>query len=342
MIPAFESSQTQLAELIAIHREIAAMVRAGIPLELGLKTFSGGLRHPLGRMADRIARRLSEGQSLAQAVEAEGTKDFPVYGAVIGAGLESGRLPEALEAVATSAEIIRETRSHLATALIYPAAVVAMAYFLFCGFVGVIVPRYLSTAKDMGFADQWVFQAMEAVHATEPIWWWAVPAGLFALVFAFRYLFGLRLLPRDFLVQLLGRAQFAELLRLQVSHGVPIGSAFRRAANGSGDAGLRVAADTVCSKLEDGVPFSTAVSHVRGLPPLMAWMLSTGERQGTLDASLTLIRDSNRRRAAQQAFNLRTWLPALATVLVGGTAALTYSLLNFIPLRAFWEGLMIE
>ena len=74
----------------------------------------------------------------------------------------------------------------------------------------------------------------------------------------------------------------------------------------------------------------------------MGWMIATGARQGTLPRSLEMVRDACRRRADRQAQFLRVWLPALITFGLGGTVALVYGLLNFIPLRAFWQGLMIE
>jgi type II secretory pathway component PulF len=75
---------------------------------------------------------------------------------------------------------------------------------------------------------------------------------------------------------------------------------------------------------------------------MMQWILATAGRQGTLVASLELMRDSFRRRAEQRAQLIKTWLPALLTLTLGGTVVLLYGLMFFIPMRAFWDGLMHE
>lgn len=333
----------RLEDLIAINREIAALVRAGIPLELGLRTFAGGLSSRLGRLADRIADRLSRGESPTSAFRMEGGSAFPVYSAVIDAGLQSGRLPEVLEAVAASAQVLQETRRQLQMALIYPVVVCLFGYALFLFFISEIVPRYLRSVKDFGFDDDPIFRFLSFVHDTSSYWVWGIPGAIIALFLISRLWLRRRGLFQSFtLGQVLSRAQFADLLQIQVAHGLPIADAFRRAADGTGDRRLKRLADTVCPQLEQGVPLADAISETRSLPPIMRWMLTTGARQGTLARSLELMRDSFRRRAQRQAQFLKIWIPSIFTLVIGGGFGLMYGLLFFLPMRALWQGLMRE
>jgi len=60
-----------IEQLIALNDEIVALVRAGVPLERGLL----GLARPAGRlglMSRLLAARLAQGESLAQAIAADG------------------------------------------------------------------------------------------------------------------------------------------------------------------------------------------------------------------------------------------------------------------------------
>ena len=85
-----------LTDLAALNDEIAALVRAGVPLERGLTGGSSDLPRRLGAYAAELGARMERGESLAQAVAAQ--KNFPpVYRAVIAAGTKAGRLPVALE-----------------------------------------------------------------------------------------------------------------------------------------------------------------------------------------------------------------------------------------------------
>lgn len=333
----------RVEDLIAINREIAALIRAGIPLELGLRAFAGGLPSRLGRLADRIADRLTHGESPTTAFQLEGSAEFPVYSAVIDAGLQSGSLPEALEAVAASAELVQDTRRHLQLAMVYPIAVCVLGYLLFLFFVSTIVPRYINAAEDFGFGNDLAFEVLRRIYASAPYWTWQVPVLALLIVILVQILLHRRGALGSFnLGQLLHRAQFAELLRMQVAHGLPMTAAFRRAADGTGDRSLVRVADAVCHNLESGMPFSTAVSQARGLPPMMRWMLSTGAQTGTLVASLSLLRDSFRRRAERRSYFLKVWFPVVFTMVIGGTFTLLYGMMFFMPLRAFWDGVMRE
>jgi len=61
----------RLDDLIVLNQEIAVLVKAGIPLELGLRGLSGSVPSRLGHLAERLADRLSNGLSLVEALEHE-------------------------------------------------------------------------------------------------------------------------------------------------------------------------------------------------------------------------------------------------------------------------------
>ncbi len=341
--PATHPVTIRLQDLVAINREIAAIVRAGVPLELGLRTFAGGMPSRLGRLADRIADRLKQGESATRAFQLEGLPVSPVYSAVIDAGLQSGRVPEVLDAVARSSEVLEETRRQLQWALVYPIVVCLLGYALFGFFITAVVPNYIRTAEDFGFGDDVTFRTLQLIRDTSSVWFWIVPLVAFAIVIASRFWLRRRGLFRSFTMgQILARAQFTELLQVQIAQGLPIGPSFRRAADATGDRKLKRLADDVCRDLERGIPFEDTVANAAALPPMMRWMLSIGAKQGTLVKSLGLLRDSFRRQAQRQSQVLRVWLPAVFTLVIGGGFALMYALLFFLPLRALWEGIMRE
>lgn len=73
----------QLDDLIALNREIASLIRAGIPLNVGLRGLSDGYGNRLTELSNRLADRLDQGQSLSAALDAEGPSISPVYSSVI-------------------------------------------------------------------------------------------------------------------------------------------------------------------------------------------------------------------------------------------------------------------
>src|SRR3954454_9198412 len=108
-----------LEDLIALNDEIAALVRAGVPLERGLLDVGGELRGRLRAIATGLGERMGRGESLPQALEAEGERIPRVYRAVVQAGLRTGRLAVALEGLARLARRVADLRRVVGLALIY-------------------------------------------------------------------------------------------------------------------------------------------------------------------------------------------------------------------------------
>jgi type II secretory pathway component PulF len=78
------------------------------------------------------------------------------------------------------------------------------------------------------------------------------------------------------------------------------------------------------------------------MPMLMAWMLSTADRQGSLIATLRVLAEIYRTNATRRSRLLKTWLPVLITLFVTGTIGLAYGLAFILPLRALFFGLTQE
>ncbi|MBP90775.1 MAG: hypothetical protein CMJ64_29370 [Planctomycetaceae bacterium] len=60
------SESVQLEQLSALNDEMAALVRAGVPLEQGLTELGSKMPGRLGRLASFLAERLAAGEGLSQ------------------------------------------------------------------------------------------------------------------------------------------------------------------------------------------------------------------------------------------------------------------------------------
>ena len=159
-------NSSSLEDLILLNREIAALVKAGIPLELGLRGLSGSVGTRLGRLSERLSSRLSSGLNLPDALAEEGPAVSPVYTAVMEAGLASGRLPEALEALASSGQMIVESRRRVYLALLYPSLCCVVGYLMFCLFVSVIAPQMIHAAEMFRFPESWPIHLLKLMPLT--------------------------------------------------------------------------------------------------------------------------------------------------------------------------------
>ena len=348
-------SSPSLDDLIVLNREIAALVKAGIPLELGLRGLSGSVGTRLGRLSERLSKRMASGVSLPDALAEEGPAVSPIYTAVMEAGLASGRRPEALESLAASGQLIQDTRRRVFLAVLYPVICAIVGYVMFCGFLAVIAPQLVHAAEMFRFPMSWPIELARTLHRHRMYAISVVPSivlSLFVVTLLLRN--NIARVPWKWLssfcwvpgVASIRRsqnwAQFTELLAMQLEHSTPLARAFTLAADTTDNNRFHREARHVSENLAQGNTLSKSLSSVSSLPPLVRWMLVTGEKQGTLTLTLRQLADTYRRQALRQAADLKTWLPVIITIGVTGTIGLAYGLVFFIPLRALLFGLMNE
>jgi general secretion pathway protein F len=339
-----------LDELVALNSEIAALTRAGVPLERGLAELGEDMPGRLGRFARSIAERTGRGESLADVVT-EFARDLPpVYLAVIRVGLRTGRLPAALEALAGSVRRLVETRRCVVSALLYPLIVTIVACVMAAVFASVLAPRLYEGFRLLDVPGAGVFAFVAALGPTAPYWGVGVPAVLIVLAVVWWYQATRAAVAQPRVAgPLLGwlpwlgktlrwarMATFAELLALLLENRVPLQEAVVLAAEASGDRDLAQATMHIAGRLQGG----GAVAAERGmLPPLLAWVLSSGGRSAALVPALKHVAASYRSRARHQADMAQTFLPVLAVVLIGGGIVLTYTVMLFLPYSMMLQNL---
>lgn len=333
-----------LDELIAFNDELAALVRAGIPLDQGLANFSRDATGELAKLSDRLSRRLASGESLPQALAAERAALPPLYGAVVSAGVEGGRLPAALERLAETARRLAELRRTVGLAWLYPLGVLLLAWSLLTFMLQKIAPA-LAQAFVWFESPASGFQSWVARLSALSDDWWSLPPLFIMLVAAVWWLQSRRslLLEPDWSTRLLGwipwyggllrhwqAAAFADTLALLVEQRLTLVEAVPLAAQSTGSRRLERFAGQFVGALERGEPAAVAL---RGsdLPPLLRWLLGAASLQGNLAAALRQAADDYRQRAIHRAELIRTLLPLMLTIGIGGTAALVYALLLFVP-----------
>jgi general secretion pathway protein F len=351
-----------LDELIALNDEIAALVRAGVPLEQGLAELGSDMPGRLGKVASMLAERAGRGEPLEQVLSEQSAGLPPVYGAVVRAGLEAGRLPAALEAVAGSARRLAETRRSVMAASLYPLLVLMLAWGFFAFFACKLAGPILQGFERLEVTGRGLFGWLARAGPSAAYWGPAVPLALLILAmlwwsrtrraavaepqWAGRLLGWLPWLGRT--LRCSRTAAFVEVLALLVENRVPLPEAIELAAEASGDRRLRRAAAHLADALRRGEPLTTADNSyqtrnspgngpnrrdpVRAeFPPLLRWLMLAGQRHGALLPALKHAAATYHRRARHHADLARVFLPFVLTIAVGGGVTLLYALTLFVP-----------
>src|SRR5271166_3195163 len=350
-----EAGRISIDELTALNDEIAALVRAGVPLDRGLLGAGSDLPGGLGRITSALGKRLDRGEILPDALEAEKRAIPPLYRAVVEAGARSGRLSAALEGLARYVRGYSEARAAIGVALWYPILVLSLAYGLFLALVIEIIPRFIGAFESLGLEEIWPLRWLEKVGELAPYWWpvWPVLLLLLAVTwwrsgvaatFQTSSWSLLRLFPwMQSMLADYEAAGYADLLALLLEHHVAYPQAVELAAEATGNSAMIAGARQLAAAVERGEPPDRAV---RDLPdsafrPLLRWTLTATREQGSLVESLRNLAPMYRKRGAFQAEKLQLFLPALLMLAIGGSATLFYALTLFVPLTSMLRGLSL-
>ncbi len=366
--PARASAPVRLEELLALNEEIGALIRAGVPLDLGLRQY-GTLNQPgmpgeykernaisvtLGRLSNRLADRISAGSTLQAAIDHEGDHLPGIYRAVVEAGIRAGRLPEALESLSVVARGLLKLHRQIVAALIYPAIVLGMVWLMLLGFSDFIIPRFLHTWEFLRLDPGPAIQTLATIRETMP--YWGIGAPVLAIVaFVWLRVAGSwnsetpagRLVESRLhrfawipgVVDNYDNATFLKIMALLVEHETPLHEAMVLAGFSTGNRKIIRDSTEIAQRLESGDSLQESLKSATRLPKFLRWMLRSGEENGKLNETLQLAADVYEKRASRRAELLRVVLPVVLTIFVAGSVTLLYGVILFAPIRELYDRL---
>lgn len=305
-LPALRLSRSRapsLGGLAAITRELATLIRAGLPLDRCLR-FAAEVttERPLRRALEQILGRVQSGAALADATQEQGGA-FPAYfSGMLRAGEAGGNLHEVMEQLALYLDRVHALRESLRSALIYPAILAAMvvitAIVMFVGVLPQFRPLFDELGSDLPVLTQVFLSVGDFVEA----WWWAGLLALLAVILFFRY----RLRDPAFrltwdraklsaplvggIVRYTETARFARTLSMLLSGGLPLTEALRIVRDAVTNMVFRESVDAVGKDLREGGGLADGVARTGVFPRLAVQLIQVGEEAGRLDGVLSTLR----------------------------------------------------
>src|SRR6185295_678079 len=130
------------ADLSLFTRQLATLVRAGLPLEESLLAVSQQTEKPrVQSIVLGVRSRVMEGHTLADGL-AEFPRVFPeIYRATVAAGEQSGHLDAILERLADYTENREQMRQKVLGAMLYPIVLSVMCFAIVSGLLVYVVPK---------------------------------------------------------------------------------------------------------------------------------------------------------------------------------------------------------
>ena len=334
--PATGSAIT-LDQLNALNQELAALARAGVPLEQGLVPLGRDLPGRLGQLARQLGERLESGQPLDEALRTIPQMP-PAYAAMVAAGVRSGRLAVALDDMATLIRRVGEMQRLIWLAMIYPLVVLYLALILFSFTLQTYVPIVGEFYRSVS-PDGRALVGLQWLADLQAYWWPAVwliviVSPIFWLLRQRRALTNVQSMGRRRLgrnratvgnVIYSGRlAVLTETLATLIEHRVPLPESLRLAADACGDRQLGDAVRQLADRLEAGQRLAEC-GPLLGAPPMLGLVLTCGTTPERLAVTLRRMSQAYRQEAVWMSRWVAVYLPLGLTVLIGGTATIAYA-----------------
>ncbi len=286
-------------DLALLTRQLATLVRAGMPLEEALQAVSEQTEKPrLKSIMLGVRAKVMEGHTLAAGLD-EFTRAFPeVYRATVAAGEQAGHLDAVLERLADYTDSRQALRQQVSHAMIYPIVLTTMALGIIIAMLVYVVPKVISVFENTGNELPPLTTALIATSDFLRDWWWLllllVVGGMLAARRNLKETGPRRRYHRLFLqLPLVGRlvrglntARFTRTLSILSSSGVPVLEALRIGASVVTNLPMRDAIDAAAVRVREGGAIGRALAVSRLFPPMSIHLISSGEASGQLDDML--------------------------------------------------------
>ncbi len=342
----------RIDDFVVMAQEIAALVRAGVPLESSLAASARDMPGRLGHQLAALAEELSRGRSLAEAVARRRSQMPPECAAVVAAGARSGDMAAALDGMVVMARARDELRRTAVLAVVYPLVIALVAWGVLAVVATFVAPVLLSEFRGEQLAVPTAMSLLEWFATLPVAFWLSVPSVVVAVVALWLWSAGRAAVVQPGWARLVfgwmpgtGRlirqteeALAARLLSVLVERRLPLPEALRLSADTAHRRRNRRACERLATALERGEDLQN-IDCPGGTPiAALRWLLAAGGDEALLARSLSHMAERAEGRARRTAALLQSLIPPLLVVLIGGTAVALLALALFGP----WTRLMYE
>jgi type IV pilus assembly protein PilC len=288
------------ADVAVFTRQLATMMKAGVPLVQAFEIVADGLDNPsMKTRVMSIKVDVEGGTSFANALKRHPQQFDDLFCSLVDAGEQAGALETMLDRLATYKEKTEALKAKIKKAMTYPIAVLVVAFVVTAILLIKVVPQFESMFTSFGGELPAFTQVVVAMSEWAQEWWFiglgVIVAAIFSIKQALRrsdkfaYLVDKYLLRAPIVGPIVTNsaiARYCRTLSTTFAAGVPLVEALGSAA---GAAGNRLYYDAI-KLIQDDVAtgqqlqFSMRASGL--FPNMVVQMVSIGEESGALDEML--------------------------------------------------------
>jgi len=320
------------AELALFTRQLATLFRSGLPLDEALTVVSQQSESAkVQRITLGIRSRVTEGDSLAAALD-QFPGAFPVlFRATVEAGEQAGKLDHVLERLADYVERSQAMASTVKQAAIYPTIMLVVATGVVMGMMTYVVPQVVEVFEGINAELPLLTRGMIATSDFLRQAWPVLIFGGIAAFWLFRRAlrrseaFRRRWHQRQLGWPVVGKlvsgantGRFMRTLGILFSSGVPILEALRIGTQVVENLPMREAIEDAAKRVREGAGLGRSLAASKLFPPIVVHLVSSGESSGRLGEMLERAADNQEKEVELRIGVLMKLMEPVMTVVMGG------------------------
>ena len=281
-------------------RQMATMMKAGVPLLQSFEIIGEGLDNPnMRKLVDDVKQQVAAGNSFASALRTRPLYFDELFCNLVDAGEQAGALESLLDRIATYKEKTEALKAKIKKAMNYPIAVIAIAIIVSCILLIKVVPQFESIFAGFGAELPAFTQFVVGISKGLQEWWYIIIAAIFGFVFClgeakkrsekFRNWLDRTALKAPIIGDIIYKssvARYARTLATTFAAGVPLVEALDSVAGATGNIVFKNAVHKVKQDVTSGMQLNFSMRSTGVFPSMAVQMTAIGEESGALDMML--------------------------------------------------------
>jgi type IV pilus assembly protein PilC len=288
-------------DIAVFTRQLATMMRAGVPLLQAFDIVARGSPNPkLTRLLNEIRGDVETGTSLSVAFRKHPMYFDALYCNLVEAGETGGILEALLDRLAIYQEKTVALKNKIKSALIYPVAVMVVAFVVLAVIMIFVVPAFKDVFKSFGADLPAPTLMVIAMSEFFVAYWYLIFGGLGGGIYFFleswkrsekmQKRMDRLLLKIPIFGDLLYKsavARWTRTLATMFAAGVPLVEALDSVGGASGNAVFAEATEAIQRDVSTGSSLTTSMQSTNIFPTMVLQMSAIGEESGSLDHMLS-------------------------------------------------------
>jgi type IV pilus assembly protein PilC len=318
-------------DIAQFSRQIATMLKSGVPIVTAMEIIGGGQKNPKMRdLVNALRSDIESGSSFSEALGKHPVQFDELFRNLVKAGESAGVLDTVLDTIATYKENIEALKGKIKKAMFYPAMVVAVALLVSAILLVFVVPQFEEVFR--GFGAELPAFTMLVVNLSRfmTTWWWMIFLTIAGAIIAFIMVKKRSLAFSHFLDRLILKvpvvgnimhqaaiARFARTLAVTFKAGVPLVEALESVAGATGNTVYEKAVLRVRDDVSVGYQVNMAMKQTGLFPHMVVQMVAIGEEAGALDTMLFKVAEFYEQEVNNAVDALASLIEPLIVVMLG-------------------------